>query len=98
MRRTESLAPPDRPMSRMRSRKPRKPPDTPAAPAIQPGRRWVTAVVVVGVAVAGLAAAVGVYYWSRPAPPRPEPASAPLRPLTTSPFLNTQPGVAYVRH
>ncbi|HYT91458.1 MAG TPA: hypothetical protein VEL76_22280, partial [Gemmataceae bacterium] len=51
--------------------------------------RWLAAGLVVAL---GLAAAW--WFWPRSDPP---PAvSAPLPPLTTSPFLNTRPGVAYV--
>jgi Tetratricopeptide repeat/Cytochrome c554 and c-prime len=48
----------------------------------------------VGVVALGVAGAAAYWYWPRPAPSRA--ASAPLPPLTSSPFLNTQPDVAYV--
>src|SRR5262245_16799015 len=47
-----------------------------------------------GLLALSLAAAGAYYLWWRSHPPAA--VSAPLPPLTTSPFLNTKPGVAYV--
>jgi hypothetical protein len=61
------------------------------APALRGKALWLAA----GVLALGLGAAGADYWWPRP--PRPTPVvSAPLPPLTASPFLNTRPGVAYV--
>jgi tetratricopeptide (TPR) repeat protein len=58
-------------------------------------RKWLIA----GLAVAAVLIAVAAFkFWPRPGERRPgsESVSAPLPPLTASPFLNTRPGVAYV--
>ncbi|MCI0681927.1 MAG: hypothetical protein L0Y71_07470 [Gemmataceae bacterium] len=55
-------------------------------------RRRVGAIVVVAL----IAAAVAAWWFARPPEPPVQPAGFPLPPLSSSPFLNTAPDVAYV--
>jgi hypothetical protein len=65
----------------------------PPAPVRRSKAPWLVA----GLLVLGLGGAAACYWWPYAHTPRPAPAaSAPLPPLTDSPFLNTRPGVAYV--
>ena len=58
-------------------------------------RQWVLGLAS-GAAVAALAGAAAFLFWSHPLPPRPRPVGAALPSLTSSPFLNTRTGTAYV--
>lgn len=64
----------------------------------QPHTPKAALILMASLVILGLAGLPVLFFWSRPAPPPPplRPMSAPLPPLTTSPFLNTRAGVAYV--
>ena len=64
-----------------------------STPVKRSRRGWLVA----GFVALGLAGAGTYAFWPRTDPPDPRPVvPAPLPPLTTSPFLNTAPGVMYV--